>query len=122
MEDCLPSLKAFDVRIQEVQEELLARSVPLKVTTVVITSDEPRAEGSIFWEDVRKRGWFAVDHDKEKTVEKYGEWVLVFQRLCFLSVSSTHISKILSVGIIPSCLIKRFILWLLGLWALMNQR
>jgi hypothetical protein len=27
-----------------------------------------------FWEEVRKEGWFYIDHTMERTLERFGEW------------------------------------------------
>lgn len=72
-EDCLPSLQAFATRVKEIQDELSARPLtPLDVREVLITTDEPRTDGSPFWEQVEQYGWKSVDHEKERTEEKYG--------------------------------------------------
>jgi len=73
LEDCFAPLKAFAVRVHEIQAELqpkLKNEHPLKV---VVTSDE---RDPAWWEEVRQRGWLFVNHgpDGENTERRYGSW------------------------------------------------
>lgn len=35
------------------------------------TTDEKDPE---FWDQVQELGWIAIDHEEERTFQKYGEW------------------------------------------------
>ena len=41
------------------------------VPKVIVTSDEGN---QTWWKEVSDKGWFFVDHNEEKTAEKYGYW------------------------------------------------
>lgn len=102
VEECLPQLSAFALRVQEVKEELKKRGMASlapgsefddlrretegqrsgegawDVKHVLITSDEPLmdpanpGEQNPFWTQVFSYGWVTMDYAKEKTAEKYG--------------------------------------------------
>jgi hypothetical protein len=69
--DCFASLDVIERRVREVQDELLARK-GLDVKHVIMTSDE---RNSTWWDDVRARGWLAIDHST--TAETYGAWYVI---------------------------------------------
>jgi len=68
--ECFAPLSAFERRVGEVRAELLARH-GITVSRVLMTSDESDAA---WWAEVKALNWSWVDHDAEKTVEKYGKW------------------------------------------------
>ncbi|KAF8913684.1 hypothetical protein CPB85DRAFT_1433872 [Mucidula mucida] len=69
-DDCLAPLSAFQRRVHQVQVELLQRT-GVQVTRVIVSSDERDPK---FWEQVDALGWHYNDHEKERTIETYGEW------------------------------------------------
>ena len=73
--DCLATFSSFDVRVNEVKEELTRTyrpGYPLhNVMEVIVTSDETDPS---WWDDVRALGYRLLDHSK--TVERYGEWLV----------------------------------------------
>jgi len=68
LSDCFAPLSVIAKRVQEVKEELLGR-MGIVVENVIMTSDE---NDEAWWDGVRSRGWFQVDHSE--TVQLYGPW------------------------------------------------
>ncbi|KAM6492243.1 hypothetical protein JOM56_011967 [Amanita muscaria] len=68
IDECFSSLDVIERRVEEVQQELWRRK-GMRVKHVVMTSDEVN---STWWEDVKKKGWFVIDHSR--TAELYGPW------------------------------------------------
>jgi hypothetical protein len=64
-------LSKFHKEVDRIRDEIRQRQ-NLEVTRVVVMSDE---EDAAFWRDVANMGWTRIDHSKELTLEKYGEWV-----------------------------------------------
>ena len=59
-------------RNREVQDELYERKgIRIPMTRVIMTSDET---DETWWDEVAALGWVAMDHEKQKTVERYGRW------------------------------------------------
>lgn len=56
--------------MEEIQKELLERK-GVHVEHVIMTSDEQDVG---WWDDVKAMGWIRIDHEKERTVDEYGEW------------------------------------------------
>ncbi|TCD65886.1 hypothetical protein EIP91_002046 [Steccherinum ochraceum] len=69
-QSCFASLTTFSRRVAEVQYELRERK-GIKVEHVIVTSDE---QDEKWWDQVKEMGWLRIDHDKEGTAERYGEW------------------------------------------------
>ena len=65
---CFPSIAVIARRVDEVKEEIQRRK-GITVNHVIMTSDEKNAT---WWDDVRARGWYSIDHSK--TVETLGVW------------------------------------------------
>ncbi|KZT41003.1 hypothetical protein SISSUDRAFT_982518 [Sistotremastrum suecicum HHB10207 ss-3] len=89
--ECMPTLAAYARRVKQVQEEL-QKTRGLTVNNVVVLSDE-KDEG--WWKEVTDMGWKRIDHAKEGTQEKYGEWYLpvidvVAQSLAIGFVGTDH--------------------------------
>lgn len=70
VKDCFATLDDFERRVKEVIEEVRKRH-GVSLTNVLMTSDESDAK---WWAGVKAKGWTWLDHDAEKTVEKYGRW------------------------------------------------
>ncbi|KAK2460112.1 hypothetical protein APHAL10511_007878 [Amanita phalloides] len=68
LDQCFASPAVIERRIEEVRQELRDRR-GLEVQHVIMTSDE---QNSTWWDDVRKQGWFTLDHSR--TVELHGIW------------------------------------------------
>ncbi|KAM6498742.1 hypothetical protein JOM56_006690 [Amanita muscaria] len=68
LEDCYASLDVIERRVEDVQQELRQRK-GIDVKHVVMTSDE---RNSTWWDDVKGKGWYALDHSQ--TTELYGPW------------------------------------------------
>lgn len=71
-EECLPSLDAFEDRVEEIREELANRAVnPIFIEkgSVFIASNEPRATSSkesvAFWNTVELNGWKSIVWENE---------------------------------------------------------
>jgi hypothetical protein len=67
--DCFAPLSDYDEKVQNVQNELRDKGVIAK--HVLVTSDETNPK---WWSSVEGMGWFAVDHNVERTEELYGKW------------------------------------------------
>ena len=63
---CFPSIAAIARHVDEVKEEIQQRK-GISVNHVIMTSDE---ENTTWWEDVRARGWYSIDHSQ--TAESLG--------------------------------------------------
>lgn len=88
--NCFAPLSVFARRVEEIQQELLERK-GIHVDHVIMTSDE---ENEGWWDEVRAMGWVKIDHEKEKTVEDYGEWcVLHSDPSCAQKVMPTMLLK-----------------------------
>ncbi|EAU89478.2 hypothetical protein CC1G_07704 [Coprinopsis cinerea okayama7 len=68
LSECFAPLPVVARRVDEVKEELLQRK-GISVEHVIMLSDETDPE---WWEDVKKLGWYSVDHSE--TVQLYGPW------------------------------------------------
>ncbi|KAF8321319.1 hypothetical protein DL93DRAFT_2152536 [Clavulina sp. PMI_390] len=90
IEDCLPQLDAFVLRVKEVEAELQSRDKGIQLPMrVLVTSDEPytvdRAghDGVVtkvanpYWQKISDLGWNYVNHDAEQTVVKHGAYVIL---------------------------------------------
>ena len=74
--ECFAPLSVIDRRVQEVQAELQRKFPGIgggQPIPVLMTSDE---RDPAWWEDVRRLGWYFVDHgpEAENTAGKYGKW------------------------------------------------
>ncbi|KAF8078913.1 hypothetical protein FPV67DRAFT_1663582 [Lyophyllum atratum] len=65
---CYASLAVIARRVDEVKAELLRRK-GISVDHVIMTSDE---RNITWWEDVKARGWYGVDHSQ--TADLLGAW------------------------------------------------
>ncbi|KAK6977694.1 hypothetical protein R3P38DRAFT_2666128 [Favolaschia claudopus] len=70
LNECFAPLSAYALRVDEVKEELKTKK-GISVEHVILTSDE--TDGA-FWEEAKGFGWHRVDHDRGRTIEKYGRW------------------------------------------------
>ncbi|KAH8101626.1 hypothetical protein BXZ70DRAFT_934190 [Cristinia sonorae] len=69
---CFASMHTFSRRVAEVQYELRQRrGISVRPEHVIVTSDE---ESEAWWDEVKAMGWLRIDHEKERTVERFGEW------------------------------------------------
>ncbi|TFK21604.1 hypothetical protein FA15DRAFT_597574 [Coprinopsis marcescibilis] len=68
LSDCFAPLSAVSRRVEEVKKELLDKK-GIYVEHVIMTSDEKDPK---WWEEVKERGWYTVDHSQ--TVEQHGSW------------------------------------------------
>ncbi|KAG6837668.1 hypothetical protein H0H93_004944 [Arthromyces matolae] len=71
-EGCYASLDVIGRRVDEVKVELFQRK-GINVEHVIMTSDE---RDETWWNDVRSRGWKAVDHSQ--TAQSLGTWYPIF--------------------------------------------
>ena len=69
--ECLITLSRFKEEVDLIREEI-KRKQSREIAEVIVMSDERDPK---FWEEVRSLGWRHMDHYKELTLEKYGEWV-----------------------------------------------
>lgn len=61
----------------EVQDEILERQgIYIPMTRVVMTSDET---DEAWWAEVTALGWARMDHDEQRTVERYGRWYVLLR-------------------------------------------
>ncbi|THH17713.1 hypothetical protein EUX98_g9074 [Antrodiella citrinella] len=67
---CFASLATFAKRVAELKDELRTTK-GIQVEHVIMTSDE---QDAAWWDQVREMGWLSIDHDKEGTTERHGEW------------------------------------------------
>lgn len=66
------------------QDELYERKgIRIPMTRVIMTSDE---SDQTWWDEVTALGWVRMDHDEQRTVERYGRW---YVPICYCSVTST---------------------------------
>ncbi|KIP02086.1 hypothetical protein PHLGIDRAFT_112444 [Phlebiopsis gigantea 11061_1 CR5-6] len=71
-EDCFAPLPVIARRVREVQQEIVERhGVYIPMTRVIMTSDET---DQTWWDEVAALGWARMDHEKERTNERYGRW------------------------------------------------
>lgn len=71
-QDCFPPLLAYKKHVNDVIEEIkLSRQVVPHGLRVLVMSDDESPE---FWVEVRKEGWFHINHTMERTWERFGEW------------------------------------------------
>jgi hypothetical protein len=64
-------LPKFQKEVERIRDEIRQKQ-NLEVKQVVVMSDE---EDAAFWKDITNMGWTRIDHLKELTLEKYGEWM-----------------------------------------------
>lgn len=58
------------------QDELYERKgIRIPMTRVIMTSDE---SNQTWWDEVTALGWVRMDHDEQRTVERYGRWYVPF--------------------------------------------
>ncbi|KAG8986048.1 hypothetical protein FRB90_004237, partial [Tulasnella sp. 427] len=73
--ECHPPLTVFRNRVRQVKRALADKFGPVtklgNVHDVIVTSDENNAT---WWAEVRRMGWIYIDHEEERTVERYGKW------------------------------------------------
>ncbi|EAU91092.2 hypothetical protein CC1G_03260 [Coprinopsis cinerea okayama7 len=67
---CLSTVEPFATKIERMKERLLEER-GISVSHVIVASDETDRS---FWEDISSRGWYRIDHDAERTKERFGEW------------------------------------------------
>ncbi|OBZ78852.1 hypothetical protein A0H81_00084 [Grifola frondosa] len=67
--ECFAPLSAYARRVREVQEEL--RDLGVNATHVIMTSDE---EDERWWDEVSAQGWLRINHTRENTEERFGDW------------------------------------------------
>lgn len=79
---------------REVQDEILERQgIYIPMTRVIMTSDE---SDETWWEEVTALGWVRMDHEKERTVERYGRWYVSYH--CVVQKSMfTHLLCVLGI-------------------------
>ena len=88
-EECFGTLPAYELRVREVQTELVEKH-GIHVTRVLVTSNEHT--GNHFWEDITALGWGYIDHDQDATQNHLGSYVicLFFFTCAWLRVCLTH--------------------------------
>ncbi|KAI0347794.1 hypothetical protein BDW22DRAFT_1349857 [Trametopsis cervina] len=70
--DCFAPLSVIARRVREVQAELLQRKgINIPMTRVIMTSDET---DETWWDEVTALGWVKMDHNEQRTAERYGRW------------------------------------------------
>lgn len=71
-DECFAPLSAYAKRVEEIRAELRDKQgIEVHPNHVLVTSDERDAS---WWEQVKAMGWTWIDHNEEKTEEKYGRW------------------------------------------------
>ncbi|KAF8682462.1 GDP-fucose protein O-fucosyltransferase [Rhizoctonia solani] len=84
-DQCFAPIEAYERRVQEVRDRLVARANSINVREVLVTSDEqdPR-----WWERISALGpeWRWIDHAAEQTGEKYGKWFPLLLDMIFQSM------------------------------------
>ncbi len=68
---CLIPLPKFKTTVDQIREEVREK-LRRNVKEVIVMSDEQDPD---FWEEVKRNGWVRLDHSRELTSEKYGEWM-----------------------------------------------
>lgn len=72
VEDCFAPLPVISRRVNEVQTEIFERhGIVIPDDKVIITSDET---DETWWQEVALYGWVRMNHDEEKTAERYSRW------------------------------------------------
>ncbi|KAG8973017.1 hypothetical protein FRB90_010042, partial [Tulasnella sp. 427] len=67
---CVPPLSVWQQHVNKLRAKLKARTgVSIAANSVYVLSDEKDPK---WWAEVDKLGWTYMDHDKEKTIERYG--------------------------------------------------
>lgn len=69
-DECLAPLSVYAKRLEQVQEELREKGVE-GIQHVLVSSDET---DPAWWKEVQEMGWYWLDHEIERTEEKYGKW------------------------------------------------
>jgi len=64
-------LSKFLKEVNGIRDELREKK-NLEVDQVIVMSDETEQS---FWDEVESLGWVQLDHVKEMTLEKHGEWI-----------------------------------------------
>ena len=74
--ECFPTMQDYSRGVFGIQVALEKR-LGVVPRHVVVVSDE---RDTAWWDEVRNMGWYTPDHEKERTVEKYGSWcgILLF--------------------------------------------
>ncbi|KZT51338.1 hypothetical protein CALCODRAFT_443220 [Calocera cornea HHB12733] len=85
--NCLPSIEQFQQRVEEVRHEIF-RKDGLYVEHVLVMSDET---DPAWWQEVRDNGWGWIDHERERTAEKYGAWYVPLLDAVFQSAGAGFI-------------------------------
>ncbi|KAG9076142.1 hypothetical protein FRC06_009681 [Ceratobasidium sp. 370] len=72
-EKCFAPVKAYQRRVNEIKQGLLARPNGVNVTKVIVTSDERDPK---WWDQVAALGpeWGWIDHKSEQTAQEHGSW------------------------------------------------
>ena len=70
-DQCLIPLSKFHKEVDRIRDEI-RRKKNLDVKHVIVMSDDGDPG---FWKEVESIGWARLDHFKELTLEKYGEWI-----------------------------------------------
>jgi len=70
--DCFPPLSVYKKHVDDIAVEIQSsHDIDPHALQVLIMSDEVSPD---FWEEVRKEGWFHINHTTEHTLERLGEW------------------------------------------------
>lgn len=78
-------------RFREVQDELYERKgIRIPMTRVIMTSDEG---DDAWWEEVAALGWVRMNHDEQRTAERYGRWYVCSLSQRHLDVYAAHGSR-----------------------------
>ncbi|KAG8699792.1 hypothetical protein FRC09_006377 [Ceratobasidium sp. 395] len=86
-EKCFAPVKAYERRVNEIKQGLLAQPNEVNVTKVLVTSDERDPK---WWDQVAALGpeWGWIDHDSEQTVQKHSKWFPVILDAMFQSMGA----------------------------------
>ncbi|KAG8751146.1 hypothetical protein FRC12_012582 [Ceratobasidium sp. 428] len=104
-EKCFAPVKAYERRVNEIKQGLLAQPNGVNVTKVLVTSDERDPK---WWDQVAALGpeWGWIDHDSEQTVQKHNKWCASNCEL----YAPYHLHRFYSVGF-PSSWTPCFSRW-----------
>lgn len=92
-EDCFAPVSAYEKRVNEVKERLKTRKNGVDVRAVIVTSDE---RDSKWWDQVAALGndWSWIDHNTEKTAERYGNWFPLLLDAMFQSMGKGFVGTL----------------------------
>ena len=72
------------------QDELYERKgIRIPMTRVIMTSDE---SDDTWWDEVAALGWVRMNHDEQRTVERYGRWYVHSLSQRHFDVHAAHAS------------------------------